>query len=71
MTSRTLTVPDIHCGHCASSIEGAVGALAGVDDVKVDIAGRTVAVAFDEAAIDLDEIVTAIEGQGYEVTPPA
>ncbi|HSL26358.1 MAG TPA: heavy-metal-associated domain-containing protein, partial [Acidimicrobiia bacterium] len=37
MTSRTLTVPDIHCGHCASSIEGAVGALAGVDDVKVDI----------------------------------
>lgn len=71
MTSRTLTVPDIHCDHCASSIEGAVGALAGVDNVKVDIAGRTVAVAFDEAAVNLDDIVTAIEGQGYEVAPSA
>jgi copper chaperone len=48
-----------------------VGALAGVDNVKVDIAGRTVAVAFDEAAVNLDEIVTAIEGQGYEVAPSA
>lgn len=67
MTNRTLTVPEIHCDHCASSIEGAVGAITGVDEVKVDIAGRTVDVAYDETSVDLDTIVTAIEGQGYEV----
>ncbi|MGH8872987.1 MAG: heavy-metal-associated domain-containing protein [Acidimicrobiia bacterium] len=67
MTDRSLTVPDIHCDHCASSIEGAVGAITGVDAVKVDIARRTVDVAYNEASVDLDAIVTAIEGQGYDV----
>ena len=67
MTTRTLTVPEIHCDHCASSIEGAVGAVAGVDSVKVDIPGRTVDVSYDEGLVGLNEIVTAIEGQGYEV----
>lgn len=67
MTNLRLIVPDIHCDHCASSIEGAVGALSGVDKVKVDIPGRTVDVAYDDGSLDLDEIVTAIEGQGYEV----
>ena len=67
MTSRTLTVPEIHCDHCAHSIEGAVGALTGVENVKVDIADRTVDVSYDEGTVDIDAIVTAIEGQGYEV----
>lgn len=68
MTNRTITVPDIHCDHCASSIEGAVGAIDGVDKVEVHITERTVDVAYDEAAVDLVAIVSAIEGQGYEVT---
>jgi len=67
MTTRTLTVPDVHCDHCVMSIEDAVGALTGVEEVSVDLAGRTVDVTFDESAVDIDGIVTAIEGQGYEV----
>jgi copper chaperone len=69
MTHQVLTVPEIHCDHCAHSIEGAVGALEGVETVKVDIPGRTVEVSFNEGAVKLDAIVTAIEGQGYEVDP--
>jgi copper chaperone len=49
------------------SIEGAVNELSGIDAAVVDIEGRTVAVSFDEAAQNLDAIVTAIEEQGYEV----
>jgi copper chaperone len=67
MTNRTLIVPDIHCDHCASSIEGAVGAIEGVETVKVQIEDRTVDVTYDDASVELDAIVTAIEGQGYEV----
>lgn len=42
MTDQLFNVPDIHCDHCASSIEGAVGAIAGVEKVKVQIEERTV-----------------------------
>jgi copper chaperone len=49
------------------SIEGAVGALEGVDKVEVHIERRTVDVDFDDASISLDAIHAAIEEQGYEV----
>lgn len=67
MTSVTLSVPDISCGHCKTSIEGAVGELGGVDSVEVNIDARTVDVSFDDAAVQRGTIVEAIEGQGYEV----
>jgi copper chaperone len=66
MTETTLTVPEIHCGHCKASIEGAVREIAGVSRAEVDIDATTVEVAFDDPAT-LDQIVDAIEGQGYEV----
>ena len=67
MTSRTLSVPDISCGHCKTSIEGAVGPLDGVALVDVAIDDRTVAVDYDGTDDTFTAIVGAIEGQGYEV----
>lgn len=67
MINQVFNVPDIHCDHCATSIEGAVGAIEGVEKVKVQIADRTVDVTYDDASVELDAIVTAIEQQGYEV----
>lgn len=67
MTTKTLSVPDISCGHCKSAIEGAVGELDGVTTVEVAIDARTVDISFDDEAVGLDAIVGAIEGQGYEV----
>jgi copper chaperone len=66
-TNVKLSVPDISCGHCKSSIEGAVAPMEGVASAEVTIEDRTVDVAFDETVVDLDAIVTAIEDQGYEV----
>ena len=66
MTQITLSVPDISCDHCKTSIEGAVGEVAGVDTVEVAIDSRTVDVSFDDPA-DMAAVVAAIEGQGYEV----
>lgn len=66
MTTTTLSVPDISCGHCKSSIEGALAPLEGVERAEVSIDGRTVDVVFDDPAT-LDGIVAAIEAQGYEV----
>ena len=67
MTNQVFSVPDVHCDHCASSIEGAVGAIDGVESVDVQIEKRTVDVTYDDAVVEMAEIVTAIEGQGYEV----
>jgi copper chaperone len=67
MSEITLSVPDISCGHCKTSIEGAVGALGGVDRVEVSIESKTVAVQFDDGRTDLAAITTAIEEQGYDV----
>jgi copper chaperone len=67
MTSRTLSVPDISCQHCKSSIEGAVGPLNGVDSVEVAIDERTVAIDYDGTDATFEVIVAAIEEQGYEV----
>jgi copper chaperone len=68
VTETTLSVPEIHCGHCKTSIEGAVSALPGVTRAEVDIEARTVAVAFEEPA-GIAGIVSAIEDQGYSVPP--
>jgi copper chaperone len=67
MTNQVFNVPDIHCDHCAMSIEGAVGSIEGVEKVKVQIEDRTVDVTYDDASVDQAVIVSAIEGQGYEV----
>ena len=68
MTNKVFNVPGIHCDHCASSIEGAVGAIEGVEKVKVQIEEHTVDVTYD-GSVESAAIVTAIEGQGYEVKP--
>jgi len=67
MTQVTLSVPDISCGHCKSSIEGAVGPMGGVENAVVSIADHTVEVEYDPTRIELGAIITAIDDQGYEV----
>ncbi len=67
MTNQTLSVPDISCEHCKTSIEGAVGPLSGVDFVEVAIDDRSVAIDYDGTESTFQTILTAIEEQGYEV----
>lgn len=71
MSSRTLSVPEISCGHCKSSIEAAVTSLDGVDRVEVHIEAQTVELDFDGSAETLATIVTAIEDVGYAVPDQA
>lgn len=68
MSQVELQAPEIHCGHCKESIEGAVGGLSGVEQVSVDVPSATIAVSYDEQVVDLGAIKQAVEDQGYEVT---
>ena len=67
MTQKTLSVPDISCGHCKTSIEGAVTPLEGVSSAVVAIDDRNVAIEYDGSESTMKAIVNAIDDQGYEV----
>ena len=70
MVTETISVPEIHCDHCKASIEGALEPIAGVVRAAVDIPARVVTVTYDEASVDRDRLVEAIQQQGYEVPAP-
>lgn len=67
MEHVTLSVPDISCGHCKSTIEGALGKIDGINRAEVTIEAKTVTVSFDDAATDVEAIRAAIEEEGYDV----
>jgi copper chaperone len=67
MVQEVLSVPDVTCNHCVLAIEGAVGALDGVESVKVDLQRKDVTISYDAAVVEPGSILTAIQGEGYEV----
>jgi copper chaperone len=67
LATETISVPEIHCDHCKTSIEGALRSIGGVQGATVDIPARTVTVTYDDASVDRGDLIKAIEQQGYEV----
>ena len=67
MVKEILNVEGMSCSHCENAVKNAVGALKGVENVAVDLEGKTVTVRYDPAAVALPSIKEAIEDQGYEV----
>jgi copper chaperone len=65
-STTTYSVPEISCGHCKSTIEAAVSALADVAVVNVDIDAKTVTV---EGGDD-QTVIAAIEDVGFDVARP-
>ena len=61
----TLSVPDISCEHCVKTINGALGALAGVQAVSTDIPSKTVHLSYDPAQVSLDQIEATLDDAGY------
>lgn len=68
MTTKTVNVPGISCGHCVATIEREVGKLDGVASVKAEHATRNVTVSWDPAAIEWAAIAGLLREINY---PPA
>jgi copper chaperone CopZ len=67
MTTKTVVVPNISCGHCTHTIESELAEVAGVQSVKADQETKKVTVNFDAPAT-WDKIVATLEEINY---PPA
>jgi len=65
MTTTTINVQGMSCGHCVNSVESAVKNIGA--EAKVDLASNSVTVDYDETKISLDAIKETIEEQGYDV----
>ena len=61
----TLSAPDISCGHCVASVQGAVGELNGVTSVTADEKTKLVQIAYDPTQVSLDQIQATLSEEGY------
>jgi len=52
MTTKTVTVPNISCGHCVMTIQREVGELEGVSGVKAEQETKQVTISWDPDATD-------------------
>ena len=68
MSTLTLKVPGMTCGHCEAAVKSEVGKVAGVSTVTVDLATKLVTV---EGSNDLAAITAAIDEAGFEVADEA
>ncbi len=62
-----LSVPDVSCEHCVRAIYGAIGSLAGVEQVNTDIPTKTVHLRYDPAQVSMDTIEARLDDAGYTV----
>jgi copper chaperone CopZ len=67
MRQVVLRVPDISCEHCERTVRQALGRIAGVQRVDVDIPAKDVRVAYDEASVDLERLQAALRDEDYPV----
>lgn len=66
MSTLTVTVSGMTCGHCASSIREEVGQIADVTAVDVELSSGTVTIN-SNSPIKLDAVEKAVEEAGYQV----
>jgi copper chaperone len=67
MVETTLAVPDVSCEHCVKTINGALGAVAGVEQVSTDIPSKTVRLRYDAAQVSMEKIEEVLDDAGYTI----
>ena len=69
MTTTTITVTGMTCGHCVSAVKEEVGALPGVSAVEVDLVagGGSPVTITSEQPLDDAAVAAAVDEAGYEV----
>lgn len=67
ITPIKLHVEGMTCGHCVKAVHDRVKAFDAVDEVDVHLETGEVDIEFDAEAVELREIIAAIEDEGYTV----
>jgi copper chaperone len=66
MTTTTIQVKGMTCGHCVSAVTEEISKVDGVTGVDVDLESGNVTIA-SEAPVDTEAVNAAVDEAGYEV----
>ena len=71
MTTTTIGITGMTCGHCVSAVQSELSDLPGVESVDVDLVngGTSTATISSSAPLDADAITGAVTEAGYAVAP--
>ncbi|HCM38090.1 MAG: Copper-translocating P-type ATPase [Candidatus Gottesmanbacteria bacterium GW2011_GWB1_43_11] len=69
MKKVTLKLNGMHCTSCSVLIDTVLEELPGVKSSKTSYADQKVEVEFDPNLVDTQQMVVAIQSEGYEATP--
>ncbi|MGV3255636.1 heavy metal translocating P-type ATPase, partial [Streptococcus suis] len=67
MKQASYPIQGMTCASCAMTVEKAVGKLAGVEEVSVNLATEKLSVSYDEKLLGLEDIRQAVEKAGYQL----
>jgi len=62
-----LSIPDMSCAHCVKTINSSLSALAGVEDINIDLQGKKVQLRYYPDQISEQQIEAALDDAGYTV----
>ncbi len=68
MKKVVLSIPEISCGHCTSSIDGALNELDGVISATSSVEKKETEVEFEEKIISIGAIIEVIDDIGFAAT---
>jgi len=69
MIKKTFKVEDMHCANCAMKIESIEDDLAGIKEVNASYVKQQMIIEYDENAVSVEEIITAVKKKGYQAIP--
>ncbi len=72
MSTQTVAVQGMTCGHCVKAVTEEVTAIPGVTDVAVDLVngGTSTVTITADAPVSDEAIAAAIDEAGYTIAPP-
>ncbi len=65
MTTTTLKVHGMSCGHCVMAVTQALKGVEGVSEAKVDLQAGQAVVDYDESRATKQDLVSAVVEEGY------
>jgi copper chaperone CopZ len=72
MTTTTLQVKGMTCGHCVAAVSSELTALEGVTDVRVELnaGGVTPVTVTSEGPVAPEALAAAVDEAGYDLVEP-
>ena len=65
MTTATLKISGMTCGHCVRTVKEALEKVDGVEDARVDLEEGRAVVAYDAARTSSRALANAVMNEGY------